>query len=707
MASFEFSDGEWYAFICGYQAGMKFRDLTLPEYERGTTNSTIGDSSTPEIVASIQKDIYGNALTFDGKQVDPDKWEPCAAIVPVYVSGFTKLPYGWSEISVHITTWGNYMDILDILPGTFGPVIDYSQDEEIPNPRYDAELYYYLRDETEIRRWYDEEQQKDVSYMGYKDVYVNGVRVEDVAYREPIIVFKVLVWVKQFPYKVNAKTLMQVNVKNPGTSNFPATQLSRWEDGKLVPISPLMLKSTVVSMREFNKPQAPGLNNSNKVGSLETSIEGSQFIKVGDREFTSNWVTNTSYRDNTSISMCRFPTTKMDKLYLRVETRLFLAYSTIRETGAAKVAPVNLELLAVWPMDGYDVKYTVTQKITQNPLGWLDRDYVIDFEVSVAEPDWEYWDPEMEENKDVIREFPEQGTFAFLVWEAHSMSYTDEENYPGIKAVEAAEVYTIYLDTKQTYYHDYEEDLKKPITGVSGRINRPLTGLRLPDIDGQISAAVKKAEQERPKMSYGEEEDLDEWPEGLEDIPWNEQEEPPRLHVKGTIWSDTEQDIDIDYGNGIVERKHLKPGWNDVDIDIPLMSGSNFTGDINLRFTFPSFVLLDWGFTFEAKSSAKAPPIPPTYSNTETFVIKDIMSIDIEAGGIPEYDFIDGFRIEDTHDVEIEQVPRVYNPDLMDEIYLVDLNDIEIEEGRTGTTETTENIQVDDFYYIDFDKGGN
>ena len=57
-AEFNFTDNQWYNFICGFHAGLKLKDMTLPPYENNIVLHPIGVGGWGTIGLALPQMLY-------------------------------------------------------------------------------------------------------------------------------------------------------------------------------------------------------------------------------------------------------------------------------------------------------------------------------------------------------------------------------------------------------------------------------------------------------------------------------------------------------------------------------------------------------------------------------------------------------------------------------------------------------------------------
>lgn len=102
------TDNQWYNFICGMQAGLKLKDLTLPAYDTNIVLTPIGVGGYGQIGIAISEVLY------DGTTNN--------LLVPVFTH---DVDIDYSGFSCNITWDTNRLQVLELKDGDFGEVGTY------------------------------------------------------------------------------------------------------------------------------------------------------------------------------------------------------------------------------------------------------------------------------------------------------------------------------------------------------------------------------------------------------------------------------------------------------------------------------------------------------------------------------------------------------------------------------------------------------
>lgn len=101
----ELTDKQWYNFICGMQAGLRLKDMTLPAYDTNVVLTPIGVGGYGQIGIAIPQILY-DGVTNTG-------------LIPVYTH---DVDIDYSAFSCNITWDSSRLQVLDIVDGDFGEV---------------------------------------------------------------------------------------------------------------------------------------------------------------------------------------------------------------------------------------------------------------------------------------------------------------------------------------------------------------------------------------------------------------------------------------------------------------------------------------------------------------------------------------------------------------------------------------------------------
>lgn len=162
-------------------------------------------------------------------------------------------------------------------------------------------------------------------------------------------------------------------------------------------------------------------------------------------------------------------------------------------------------------------------------------------------------------------------------------------------------------------------------------------------------------------------------------VPPNPDPDNPNYDNGGYIWSGSDQTIWINTGSGIKYPIRLKPGWNQVWAEIPIIVPRDDNGDHNITIEAPGYILIPGGFTIEIITSDDAPlglSSPRIVDNVEFddgyFVEKYTPSVPIDLD-----DIVDEIEFSDIADVSVDDI-NIIAKDYLEELGFGDATDVEI-----------------------------
>lgn len=162
-------------------------------------------------------------------------------------------------------------------------------------------------------------------------------------------------------------------------------------------------------------------------------------------------------------------------------------------------------------------------------------------------------------------------------------------------------------------------------------------------------------------------------------IPPDPDPDHPNYNNGGYIWSGSDQTIWINTGSGIKYPIRLKPGWNQIWAEIPVIVPKDDDGEHNITIEAPGYILIPGGFTIEVVTSPDAPlglSSPRIVDNVEFgdgyFVEKYTPSTPIDLD-----DIIDKIDFSDMAEVSVEDI-NIIVKDYLDELGFDDAAHVEI-----------------------------
>lgn len=162
-AKFEFTDNQWYNFICGFQAGMRLKDLEEKPYEKGFTLKPInvGGGGIGLAMPTLE---YDSSLT--------------EYKIPVFTHD-VDIAYSGFSVNIKIDSRARFKRVEE---GEFGTVGGASSSADIKYQYNNGVLKAY------------------------------GLKDKDTEYNEPIILFYIIVSVAEEPLKGNTISLTFINL---------------------------------------------------------------------------------------------------------------------------------------------------------------------------------------------------------------------------------------------------------------------------------------------------------------------------------------------------------------------------------------------------------------------------------------------------------------------------------------------------------------
>jgi hypothetical protein len=179
-SEFNFTDNQWYNFICGFHAGLKLKDLTLPAIDLNRLLYPIGVGGYGTIGIAIPK------LVYDGTSN--------TGIIPVFVH---DVDIDYSGFSVNIQWDYNRLRFDGVTEGQFGSIGTSSSTADI--------RYTYSNGVFKAR----------------------GIRNNTVIFKEPIILFYINVTILTAPTRSNP---INLNLMSNSNTNLNYTTLLKWVD---------------------------------------------------------------------------------------------------------------------------------------------------------------------------------------------------------------------------------------------------------------------------------------------------------------------------------------------------------------------------------------------------------------------------------------------------------------------------------------------
>lgn len=102
------TDNQWYNFICGMQAGLKLKDMTLPAYDTNIVLTPIGVGGYGQIGIAIPEVLWDGVST--------------TGLIPVYTH---DVDIGYAGFSCRITWDTTRLSVTELVNGDFGAVGTY------------------------------------------------------------------------------------------------------------------------------------------------------------------------------------------------------------------------------------------------------------------------------------------------------------------------------------------------------------------------------------------------------------------------------------------------------------------------------------------------------------------------------------------------------------------------------------------------------
>lgn len=169
--------------------------------------------------------------------------------------------------------------------------------------------------------------------------------------------------------------------------------------------------------------------------------------------------------------------------------------------------------------------------------------------------------------------------------------------------------------------------------------------------------------------------------------------------MTGQIYTDTEQVMEVDMGDGNKSFVYLEPGWNDIHLIIPTIYGrTKWVSNLTPKVKTSGYVLIPAGFnfrTFNNKAVRKGLSSPHLLDKFSFSDIYDVLKIerpvntDIEEFNIQDFaaltkieiqkkilDYLDEFEIEDDYDITVDSpVVPITADDILDEFNIEDFSE--------------------------------
>ena len=206
-----------------------------------------------------------------------------------------------------------------------------------------------------------------------------------------------------------------------------------------------------------------------------------------------------------------------------------------------------------------------------------------------------------------------------------------------------------------------------------------------------------------------------------------------KIVITGKVYSSTAQTIILNV-NGNKYPVVLQPGWNDLQVYIPILSPDDIWEETTIKIESEGYILIPGGFQWEVLTSPEAPLGLSSPRLLDRFEIKDVYDILQEIKPIPidldgiidklelideiksdllnivknEFNGIDEHSLEDFLMVDIEKLPREprnYDENIIEDAEYVDItlvNKVEANILEPLGNETTETV---DFIDIEIEKG--
>ena len=179
-SEFNFTDNQWYNFICGFHAGLKLKDLSLPEIDNNRLLFPIGIGGWGCIGIGIPTMVYDGINN--------------VGVIPVFTH---DVDMDYSGFSVNIQWDSNRLRFDGVTEGQFGTIGDSSSSSDI--------RYTYSNGNFKAR----------------------GIRDRSVIFKEPIILFYINVTIID---TVTANTPININLNSSNNTDLNYTTLLKWVD---------------------------------------------------------------------------------------------------------------------------------------------------------------------------------------------------------------------------------------------------------------------------------------------------------------------------------------------------------------------------------------------------------------------------------------------------------------------------------------------
>lgn len=632
MAEFNLTDNQWYNFICGFHAGLKLRNRQdIPsETDRVLKPKPIGGKGGIGQLVSDNTWNGGNEYVFN----------VCVHDVDTVYSGFSSR-----------VTWDtSKMHCLEVLDGEFGVA---------------GTDFQYQIDNTN----------------GFVKAY--GIKSSDVEYAEPMILFKLKMYVNTQPL---AGSPYLLNLDSTNTHDINYTTLLKYNDGSLYFISPLVNTPGHLFgelQQPVDTPIGPtsntGVNAASsmiKIGHAVRWLDG-QLVANGDDALVDvyAWGGNAQYYWGE-------PSGPYDRARMTVEVHNVGLLFDHEQLGPDYTDDPDDYPCYFVPGTEFidDYKWSIvsqTRRIGWEPSLDLSRMIPVMFiEIELARPE------AMQDN----------ATIGFI--KAHvPPGFTNR----GV----------VTFTPKNPQLHLNGE--WQPVFGRQGYLDLmgPWTVNGIPELP--------------PDNAVGDTEGTSSGSQGQ-----------GKIRGTGEVWSDSDQVIGIKYDGLAPYYTYVKSGWNRVYFEIPLISVEPGWEEAKLTIETPGggYILIPAGFEWTIEMDPDELPAPPyeQSSRIEKLQFEDVHDVlvihhdqpisdqdkidDIEFTDDYYLDIIrspivideehtDTFSIDDEYAVDITYGPRKIDSSNIDELEIGDVYDVYKHEVFNGETKTKEEVSIEDFVNIE------
>lgn len=174
------------------------------------------------------------------------------------------------------------------------------------------------------------------------------------------------------------------------------------------------------------------------------------------------------------------------------------------------------------------------------------------------------------------------------------------------------------------------------------------------------------------------------------------------LEAKGSIWSDSEQTIEIVVpGTNVKTYIKVEPGWNKIYVKLPIVTDTPKPIKPSIEIKAPGYLLIPAGFNWSVIMPPDSKIVRTNKDIIEKINIADVYDIDIREKPAPVPIDLDGlkdsFEIKDISDLSMRDIVRD-GTSLLDSLNFVDVNSVEIKGVTPGPDPGHKDY---DLYYLD------